>query len=302
MSTTSHPQIPLWIQNRIVGFFNWARNVNMLLDGSIVDDPSDGPGTTMGPTLAARILRERNLLPNRRFTDLQQIDQIKGVGPGTIQDLVYSFGISADEAFKASMYESGTIHVENWPLEYFRFTVEDQQTFQNLAQDNAQLRAFILDKVAGVCAARDVSAGNTQAMLDTLANAYIDDFSNSTQAAGYALALWFYRFDADNWFSWEQIQIQTLAYFSHNSNTYPWMMDLHFFKGFENKGIISPGICPKDLPVVVNWAEQSLNFWISALYDWGSPWTDPRARPSCKQFGRIPQNIVLIRRRLGFKH
>ena len=100
-----------------MGFFNWARNVEMVLDGTIQDNPADGPGTTLGRTLAARILRERNLLPNRRFTDFDQIDQIKGVGPGTIQDLVYSFGTSADEAFRKAMYERGTIYEENWPLE-----------------------------------------------------------------------------------------------------------------------------------------------------------------------------------------
>ena len=44
-------------------------------------------------------------------------------------------------------------------------------------------------------------------------------------------------------------------------------MDLHFFKGFRNRGIISPGISPADLPVVINWAEQTITFWVSALYD-----------------------------------
>ena len=267
MSTTSHPEIPLWIQNRIVGFFNWARNVDMILDGTIQDDPSDGPGTTMGRTLAARILRERNQLARRRFSDLEEIDQISGVGPGTLKDLVYSFGVSADEAFRKGMYSSGTIYEENWPLEFFRFTIEDQKEFSAMAQDKEQLRRFVLEKFATVCADRSLPAKAAEAMSLELQKAYIDQYSNSSPTASYALALWFYEFDADNWFSWEQIQTQTQGYFDHNANAYPWFMDLYFFKGFRNRGIIPPGISPEDLSVVVNWAEQSITFWISALYD-----------------------------------
>ena len=267
MSTTSHPDIPLWIQNRIIGFFNWARNVDMILDGTIQDDPSDGPGRTIGRSLAARILRERNLLPNRRFSDLEQIDAIHGVGPGTMQDLVYSFGQSADETFRNAMYDNSVIYVENWPLEFFRYEIEDQETFSQIAQDQEQLRQFIIDKVELVADERGVDSNDKAAMLTDLDSAYIDLYSNSTPIAAYALALWFYDFDADNWFSWERIQEQTIAYFDHNSNTYPWFMELHLFKGFTDRGIIQPGIVPDALPVVTNWAEQSITFWVSALYD-----------------------------------
>lgn len=267
MSLTSHPDIPIWIQNRIVGFFNWARNVGMILDGTIQDDPSDGPGTAMGRTLAARILRERNQLPRRRFADLAEIDAIRGVGPGTIKDLVYSLGRSADQTFKQSMYDSGTIYAENWPLEYFRYTFDDQSEFSALAQDNARLRTFVRDKVAEVCGEKNVPNAQRDEMLADVDNAYIDDYSNSTQVAAFALALWFYEFDADNWFSWEGIQAQTESYFNHNASAYPWFMDLHMFRGFVNRGIVPSGICPPDLPVVANWAEQSISFWISALYD-----------------------------------
>lgn len=265
MSTTSHPNIPLWIQNSIVGFFNRARNIDMILDGSIQDH--DGTGNTMGRTLAARILRERNELPTRRFTDFEQIDNIRGVGPGTVADLVFSFGQTADEAFKKSMYDTSTIYENNWPLEYFRFQIEEQDVFTDTVQNEDNLRQFVLGKVAEVASERQVSQANQDAMLAEISNAYMDDYSNSTTAAAYAFALWFYEFDADNWFSWERIQEQTIQYFEYNYNTYPWFMHLYFFKGFTNRGIISPGITPKDLPVVVNWAEQTITFWISTLYD-----------------------------------
>lgn len=267
MSLTSHPNIPLWIQNRIVGFFNHARSIDMILNGQIQDDPSDGAGSTIGRTIAARILRVRNARPNRRFTDFEQIDAIRGVGPNTVQDLVYSFGQSADEAFKTAMYNSGTIYQNNWPLEYFRFEFTDETSFTTLAQDAGQLRQFIITKLTEVSLERQVNTADTQLMQTELANAYMDHYTNNTPEAAYAFALWFYKFDADNWFSWEDIQQQTIGYFDYNMNSYPWMMDLYFFKGFTNRGIINPGISAKDLPVVVNWAEQTVSFWISELYD-----------------------------------
>ncbi|MGH1338056.1 MAG: hypothetical protein ACRBFS_18185 [Aureispira sp.] len=267
MSATSHPNIPLWIQHRIVGFFNHARNVNMILEGPIQDDPSDGPGTTIGAILAARILRERNNLPTRRFTDLAQIDAVQGVGVGTIKDLVYSFGNSADDVFQQAMYTSGTIYPENWPLEYFRYAIEDKTAFEAIANDPENLRTFLVDKLNIEGHNRQVNTNDLQQMTQELREAYLDAYNNSTPAAAYALALWFYQFDADNWFSWEQIQAQTIAYFEHNRNSYPWRMDFYRCKGFVNRGLLAPGISAKDLPVTVNWAEQTISFWVSALYD-----------------------------------
>ncbi len=265
MSTSN--SIPSWIQNRILSFFNRAQNINDILDGTIQDDPSNGPGNTMGQTLAARILRERNNLPWQRFTTFQQLDDIRGVGTGTIQDLVYSFGTTADEAFKQAMYSTGTIYPVNWPLEYFRYEIADQAAFNALATNEQNLRTFIVDKVSTESQNNNVQAASIAAMTGEVTSAYIDSFSNSTPEAGYAFALWFYRFDADNWFSWERIQERTLAYFDYHQGGATWQMDFYLFKGFVNRGIVPPGISAKDLPVTVNWAEQTVSFWISALYD-----------------------------------
>lgn len=267
MSVTSHPDIPLWIQNRIVGFFNKARNINMILDGSIKDDPANGKGSTLGPTLAARILREKNSLPQRKFTDFEQIDDIRGIGPDTVQDLVYSFGQPAAAFFKRSMYDSETIYKDNWVLDYFRYQIEDEEEFTALVEDEESLRKFVIGKLKKESKDKKLSEKDIDAMVEDLESAFIDPYSNSTPEATYAFALWFYQFDADNWFSWEQIQEQTQAYFDYNFNTYPWQMDFYLFRGFENKGLVEVGITPAALPVNVNWAEQSITFWGAALYD-----------------------------------
>lgn len=266
MSIQSHPKIPQWVQQRILGFFNRARNVSMIVDGPIRDSNPDGKGKTIGPTLAARILRERNALPRRRFMRFDQLDDIRGVGQGTIDDLVFSFGESADAAFRSSMYSSGTIFTGNWPLEFFRFALA-AETFAEVTDSSEGLRQFVGEKVRETAVERELEQGDRQAMLTEIENAYPDVYTNSTPEAAYAFALWFYRFDADNWFSWERIQEQTIPYFEHNINTDDWEMKLYLFKGVVNRGIVPPGIAAADLPVVVNHAEQSITFWISALYD-----------------------------------
>lgn len=259
--------MPAWVANRIVGFFNSVNTVAEITEGPIKDDPADGPGRTIGPVLAARILRSRAELPRRRFTDFSQIDDIRGVGETTVRDLAYSFGRPAAAAFQENMYEMGVIYRENWPLAYFRTAFEDEKAFQELVQDKEALRHWVADRIIAISTEREVPADSCDAMVAEVQTAYMDHYSNSTEAAAFALALWFYRFDADNWFSWTRIQERTLDYFGYHAQHYPWEMELYLFKGFQQRGIIPPGITPHDLPVVVNWPEQSITIWVSALYD-----------------------------------
>ncbi len=255
-----------WVANRILGFFNNVSGVNEIIS-TIEDDPSDGPGRTIGPVLAARILRERNQLRRRRFSTFEQLDDIRGVGDGTIQDLAYTFGTTAATAFRDSMYEKAVIYRENWPLEFFSTTIDDPKLFQKVVNDEDNFRQHIINQLQAIATERNTSEEELGGMQTAIRSAYIDSYTNSTPAAAYALALWFYEFDADNWFSWEQIQEQCIAYFDYHMESHPWDMELRVFKGFRQQGILRPGIAPADLPVVVNTPEQTITIWVSALYD-----------------------------------
>ena len=259
-------ETPTWVYKRILAFFNQAQTVEEIVS-TVKDDPSDGPGRTISANLAARILRERKNYGFWGFTEFDQIDRIKGVGQGTIDDLLYTFGDSAAETFKNRMYNDGLIYPENWPLEYFRYEIADLETFEKMVFDDQLFRNFVGEKIIELSEARNVSQADCDKMVENISSAYIDRYNNSTPIPGYALALWFYDFDADNWFSWERIQEATATYFDHYSGISNSEMELRFFKGFQNLGIIDPGITPDDLPVVFNWAEQSITLWFSALYD-----------------------------------
>lgn len=260
-------KLPQWVAHRILTFFNEAQSIDDILDGTIVDDPSDGAGRAMGPSLAARILREKAHLPRRRFSSFDELDSIRGVGEGTIRDLGYSLGVTAAEQFQQSMYDYGIIYRENWTLEYVRAEFDDTETFEALVNDEKKFRHWVFEQIKALSSQRRVSESGQQAMLTQIKSAYIDSYHNGTPAPAYALALWFYEFDADNWFSWEQVQAVCESYINHHMGGPNWGMELRFFRGFEQKDIIRPGITPPDLPVMVNWAEQNVSLWFSALYD-----------------------------------
>jgi hypothetical protein len=79
---------------RVLTFFNNANNPQVLVD-RIQDDPSflRAGGATYGMNFqqAAAVLRYRNRLPGKRFTSMEQLDAVYGIGPDTLHDILYSF-------------------------------------------------------------------------------------------------------------------------------------------------------------------------------------------------------------------
>lgn len=257
--------IATWIEQRILYFFNTVQHVHEIT-GTLMDNPTDGSGRTMGNSTASRVLRVRNSLPNRQFRTFAELDQIPGVGPGTIRDMVFTFGIAADTAFRNDLYDEGVL-MENWALEPVSVHIADKARFAELVRDEAALRAYLVEYIEALGNEHELPQQAVNSMTDALKTAYIDRYHNSTTAPAYAMALWFYRFDADNWFSWEEILEHTQGYFEYHQTGYPWEMELLLFKGFEQQGIIEPGISPRELPVVLNTPEQVVTMWFSALYD-----------------------------------
>ncbi|MCB0575738.1 MAG: hypothetical protein KDC61_14360, partial [Saprospiraceae bacterium] len=90
-------------------------------------------------------------------------------------------------------------------------------------------------------------------------------YHNSTEEGALAFALWFYRFDADNWFSFERMFQQTSALFGYHAVPL-WEMEMRFFKGFKHR-IFTKLIAPPDLPVLVNYPEHKVTLWVSGLAD-----------------------------------
>ncbi|MEM7798474.1 MAG: hypothetical protein AAF633_04715, partial [Chloroflexota bacterium] len=44
-------------------------------------------------------------------------------------------------------------------------------------------------------------------------------------------------------------------------------IEFHLVKGFPNDGLLTEGITVRDLPITVNFAEQSISIWSAQLFD-----------------------------------
>lgn len=270
MSKLPIDEVTPWVGYRILNFFNRAKDVKDITgDGETnfgnANDPDNWEDYSIGETVAERILEKRNTLPARRFRELNQLEDINGLGLDKFNDLVQAFQTPSAEAFRNAMYNNGIIYKENWRLTHYTTFIKDTDEYRNITRNESNFRDFVMEKVEEIAKNKQADYVTARLVAKTLETAYIDTYFNSAQTSDYAFALWFYRFDADNWFSFDRVLEQTSAYFSHHS-TPLWEMELRFFKGFGHE-ILSDGIVPDDLPVVTCEAEQSISIWTSALYD-----------------------------------
>jgi hypothetical protein len=81
--------------------------------------------------------------------------------------------------------------------------------------------------------------------------------------ASFAFALWFYRFDQDNWGSFERYRRETEKYLGFlNEN-----QTLILYKGVQNFLIFPVGVSVTDLVVVHNADEQTISIFTARLLD-----------------------------------
>jgi hypothetical protein len=95
----------------------------------------------------------------------------------------------------------------------------------------------------------------------------LDRYDTSAFGA-YAFTLWWYKFDQDNWFSFEQMReavgfyLDYYAYFNAANE-----QQLVLLKGFPNSLALGL-LCPvAELPVVLNPIERGITIWTAELYD-----------------------------------
>jgi hypothetical protein len=253
-----------WIAQRIVQFFN---NVTRPIDivTGVHDDPYDNEKTAFTMGLARRILKVREQLPSRQFSTLAQIDGITGVGDDKIGDLLHTFGQPASLVFEQALFSEGILF-SNWTLLRYEWEADSAEALQLLRTDESAFRNVVQQLTTrAIMELKGVSEEEATSLSAPLQTAYIDTYTNSTAEASYALALWFYRVDADNWFEHEEILDLSGRYFDYHYNPYG-LTSLHLFKGFDNQALLNL-IVPRDLAVTVNDTEQVVTLWVLGLAD-----------------------------------
>ncbi len=257
-------EIAPWVAARIVHFFNKVQKPVEIVQG-VLDDPNDRENESFRMSLARRILSVRAGLPINRFNSLAQIDAITGVGPDKMDDLAFTFGVPASLSFEKSLFET-SILLENWTVLRYEWASETEEDYQRIVNDPALFRQTVR-QLAVRAAMESAGLSEEEALSKTasLETAYIDTYTNSTSEAAYAFALWFYRFDADNWFSFDRIKNQAQSFFDYHSEPYS-SLELRLFKGFDNRTFLSL-VVGDDLPVTVNDAERVITIWVVGLAD-----------------------------------
>ena len=260
MKTTIAP----WVRYRILHFLNAAQKPIDLVVG-VLDDAGDAEERGFSMLLSRRVLQHRDALSGKRFQTLEQVDAVRGISPDKLDDLAFTFGVPAADAFEKALFEYGLL-LDNWTLHRYTWTDGSEKAFRQTADDPTAFRQVVRDLATRACLE---TAGHDQAQARTLTASletdYIDGYNNSTEEAAYAFALWFYRFDADNWFSFENMFEQTEAFFSHHSGAF-FPLELRLFKGFQNQVLLNQ-IVGRDLPVTVDYAEQVITLWVVGLRD-----------------------------------
>ncbi|MFZ4476615.1 MAG: helix-hairpin-helix domain-containing protein [Saprospiraceae bacterium] len=253
-----------WVHNRILDFFNHVTTPSQIVR-FVEDDPSNGDGKGIGKATAQRIIERRDSLTFGRFTDRKELDDIKGLGPDKWKDLEYTFGVPAAQAFEKSLFEEQVL-LDNWTLLHYDWAVDTQEAFLALIQDETAFRNVVRTLAERAIAETAGESAETCAELAApLMHQYIDAYHNSSQEGALAFAVWFYRFSADNWFSFEEMLEHTDRLMTYHA-TPLWDMEIRFFKGFNNH-VFTQLICPPDLPVLVNFPEQTISIWVSGLAD-----------------------------------
>lgn len=263
--TFSQEMAPQWVLQKVMDFLNRAQSAQEIREG-VKDDPGqttgggEGKDYAIGEKVAQNILDARAALSRRRFTQITELNGISGLGPDKANDLMYTFNVSADESFKRGMYD-GVVFESNFDLDYHYIEFLNESDMRTIMSCE---KSFI--NTVGHLVEETVTRRLNSQITGEVAKRYVENCwlerTNSAHQASFYFAYWFYRFDSDNWFSFDRVRQETEAYLDYNST-----MEFYFFKGFDQQGLLADAITVPDLPVVVNYAEGRITIWGAGLRD-----------------------------------
>lgn len=256
---------------RILAFLNGMRTASDLIHsiterGEIQDNPesgSAGSGYTIGETVAARLISVRNKLRSRRFSSIDQLDEVEGFGQDKLNDLAYSFRDSAEDKFVKSLY-SGII-LDNWTVQHSSEQFESEEEFLKMVNNNTVFENWVIDQVKEASRERFNDRHRSLLSGELVRNRYVERYEEA-HLGSYSWALWFYRIDQDNWFSFDRIR-EVIEKYLGTYESVSENIEVHFFKGYPNWAGLTKGITPRDLVVTLNHAELRASVWSAELFD-----------------------------------
>ncbi len=261
---TINQLLPVQIQ-AVLNFLNEAQAVDDLtnIEKHRPDlSEEERSSYSIGAQSAQNILDTRANLPAGRFNKLDEVLAVKGIGEDKVLDIVAFIWQPAEEIFRKQLFEN--VLGENWAVNYWRYSLEPEE-YKRLTEEEGLLKTFIGKKVLEIANERHdnyVIGALAQALLEKSPLDRVEGLTAQIQFAS-----WWFRFDEDNWFSFERISEMIdpfINYFGLQKYSY---IDLVFFRGFMNGGTVADGISPDDLVVSLNPAEYAITIWGISLFD-----------------------------------
>ena len=263
MGQLSYADMPTWVINRMLSFLNRANHFSDIT--SLISDNhysgKQGEGYGIGETVAQRILDRRKELNPRYFNEISQLHNIEGLGQDKLDDLAYTFRLSSAEQFVQNMFND--LLVNNWELEHVSKEYSSFEEFARVTKDPDLLReevGVLLNQVAALKFGGSPLSGLANRLLE---GTYLDVYEIANQAQ-YAWALWFYRFDNDNWFGFDKVRKIILTYLEEYWNPDDYT-GFALFRGYDGEEVWGSGVL--DLPVTFSAAELKLTIWRADLHD-----------------------------------
>ncbi|MCW5921108.1 MAG: hypothetical protein KIS77_02105 [Saprospiraceae bacterium] len=250
------------IHERILLFLNHAKSAEDIINPNVVQD-HQGNGYTIGREVAQRLLDKRDKLPGKRFGSINQVLSVAGFGTDKLKDLAHSVAIPAAKHFRGKMYEH--VILENWELEHHTVRFDNRKSFLEIAQNIAHLTTWVGMQVE-LMAAHKLGSPKAARLANLLLQKSQPEFFPDAHYGSFAFALWFYQFDADNWFGFEKVRLVIEEYLTYYTS-HAHRLEFCLFRGFENEGVLVNAVTRPDLPVVLNHGEQEISIWTAQLND-----------------------------------
>lgn len=265
MNTLDTSEISPFTSSRVLDFLNQATKATDISEAKsrLKDDPDSGIGQyRIGKTVAERIINKRKSLKSGQYQSLDELNGIDGLGQDKFHDLVYSFHFSAADEFVRRMYVD--VIDSRWKLEHFSQVITSPEEFRNLMIDPVLFQDFVVGMMSAQLQLQLESEAFARELAAKILCGSEAQMEVSEKEASFSWALWLYRMGTKRWFAFDRVREEIQRYFLTYSATVG-RIEWRVFRGFQSESILRSSTY--DLPVTVNYAEQTISLWRAELLE-----------------------------------
>ena len=249
-------------ENRLLELFNRARTARDI-HKAYVPGEEIACETLITNSTARQIVEFKSQLPNGRIERLSQLSLIADINQQEIELMMDRFAVSGAVRFKNYMIQHGL--GAQWEFNHYSTVFPSMDEFLQVVNHQDILKEFVAKEVKRISLEKHKDERKASLVGALIPSCYIEKYEMG-HIASYAWALWFYRFDADNYFSFHSVEREIEKYLGSACSEAD-RKELYMFKGFDNALAFHTEHTVTDLPVVVDFEDLSISLWTCQLMD-----------------------------------